>query len=295
MNQTGIEWADKTWNPIVGCTHGCTFCYARRMAKRFKRGVHFRADGSADHYGCQDCYDFRPHLHPEWLGQPAAVQGGRIVFCGSMGDMFDANVQPEWRHQVWAAMNDAWCHHYVVLSKRPDLVDAEELAQLYRGPMNGDLNGGGFWLGVSVTCDDDWWRVERLVEIKHQSWGIGAIISFEPLLGPIEHDIPREIGWVIIGAQTGTGAIAPEPVWVGDIWLSARPWAPVFEKDNLASVMPHKLPQQWPEAMEMETRGVVRRAGLQTRRRPMNGNGGASEEAPSGRPTGDGDGGGGAR
>lgn len=34
---TKIEWADTTWNPIVGCTKvsaGCKNCYAERMAKR---------------------------------------------------------------------------------------------------------------------------------------------------------------------------------------------------------------------------------------------------------------------
>jgi protein gp37 len=37
---TKIEWADKTWNPIVGCSlksPGCTHCYAMRMAARLER------------------------------------------------------------------------------------------------------------------------------------------------------------------------------------------------------------------------------------------------------------------
>ena len=31
MAETKIEWTDKTWNPITGCTKlsdGCTHCYA---------------------------------------------------------------------------------------------------------------------------------------------------------------------------------------------------------------------------------------------------------------------------
>jgi protein gp37 len=39
MNKTKIEWADYTWNPVTGCLHGCNYCYARRMAKRFSRGT----------------------------------------------------------------------------------------------------------------------------------------------------------------------------------------------------------------------------------------------------------------
>ena len=34
-----IEWTEKTWNPIVGCTKvspGCKHCYAEGMAKRLQ-------------------------------------------------------------------------------------------------------------------------------------------------------------------------------------------------------------------------------------------------------------------
>ena len=37
MTDTSIEWTDKTWNPVAGCTvlsPGCTNCYAMRMAAR---------------------------------------------------------------------------------------------------------------------------------------------------------------------------------------------------------------------------------------------------------------------
>ena len=37
-NNTKIEWADATWNPITGCSkisEGCEHCYAERMVKRF--------------------------------------------------------------------------------------------------------------------------------------------------------------------------------------------------------------------------------------------------------------------
>ena len=32
-DQTGIEWTEATWNPLVGCAHmspGCDNCYAAR-------------------------------------------------------------------------------------------------------------------------------------------------------------------------------------------------------------------------------------------------------------------------
>lgn len=35
MKKTKIDWADSTWNPVTGCLHGCEYCYARKIAKRF--------------------------------------------------------------------------------------------------------------------------------------------------------------------------------------------------------------------------------------------------------------------
>ncbi|HRZ97494.1 MAG TPA: DUF5131 family protein [Paludibacter sp.] len=37
MKTTKIEWTDKTWNPITGCTKhsaGCAHCYAEVMSHR---------------------------------------------------------------------------------------------------------------------------------------------------------------------------------------------------------------------------------------------------------------------
>ena len=35
---TAIEWTDRTWNPVTGCTKvspGCAHCYAETVAERF--------------------------------------------------------------------------------------------------------------------------------------------------------------------------------------------------------------------------------------------------------------------
>lgn len=35
MERTKIDWCDSTWDPVTGCLHGCKYCYARGIAKRF--------------------------------------------------------------------------------------------------------------------------------------------------------------------------------------------------------------------------------------------------------------------
>lgn len=34
-SKTKIDWCESTWNPVTGCWHGCEYCYARKIAKRF--------------------------------------------------------------------------------------------------------------------------------------------------------------------------------------------------------------------------------------------------------------------
>lgn len=65
----------KTWNPAVGCNYDCAYC-----EKSFKRQLR----RVAAHIGCQDCYDYKPHYHPERLGR---IPSSPIVFVCGTGDL----------------------------------------------------------------------------------------------------------------------------------------------------------------------------------------------------------------
>ena len=62
MKTTKIEWTDKTWNPITGCTKispGCAHCYAEVMTRRLcAMGLEKYENG------------FRVALHEECLDEP---------------------------------------------------------------------------------------------------------------------------------------------------------------------------------------------------------------------------------
>jgi len=219
MNKTKIEWVINpdgtpgfTWNPIVGCTNGCSYCYARRLAKRF---VH-----------CQQCVDFFPHLHPERLDQPLKRKKPATIFLGSMCDLWDPNVPLAWRQKIWDVVGQTPQHTYLVLTKQP--LFATEGEQLLL-----DFELGNLWVGVSVTTERDKERDELL------DWPADRnFVSFEPLLGDVYAcDYQKAYilsDWAIVGAQTGPQAKQPEEDWIKHIIdAGERSHTPVFAKDNL--------------------------------------------------------------
>jgi protein gp37 len=112
-------------------------------------------------------------------------------------------------------------------------------------------------MGVSVTCQEDIWRIDELVHNSPLPGGSYLFVSFEPLHGPIEADLTGT-GWVICGAESGNrkGKIIPELEWVKKIARDANHLGiSVFIKNNLQELyrqQPGCLGgvQEFPEAMK---------------------------------------------
>ncbi|MFA5409066.1 MAG: DUF5131 family protein [Bacilli bacterium] len=227
-----IGWCDKTINPITGCLNGCEYCYARKMAKR-----------QAGRNGYPKDDPFSPTFHFDKLAAIHGLRGkGKRIFLDSMSDWFGPGIEREW---VWAtidAVRNKPDHVFLVLTKRPDRI-SDIIGEMI-GHMPANL-----WFGVSVTCQEDVWRIQQLVS---GAWTKNNFVSFEPLHGPISCDLSG-IEWVIIGAESGNrkGKIVPDVEWVDDLFFGSR-GLPIFMKDNLRPIIGdvRGILQEFPEGMQ---------------------------------------------
>lgn len=205
MAATRIEWTDRVWNVMSGCSYksdGCDRCYARRMSKRL-----------AGRFGYPQVNPFAVTLHPERLIEPFNWKKSQRVFVCSMGDLFHDDVPVEYIWAVFQTMAKNPQHTFQVLTKRPSrassiLGSLNFISKFSEFPLR------NVWFGV--TCENRFFTDERL-SILAQIPAAIRFVSFEPLLGEINLcDIaPNFMGldWVIVGAETGPKKRHMEESW----------------------------------------------------------------------------------
>lgn len=231
MNKTRIDWADYSWNPIVGCLHECPYCYARDVAHRFPK-----AFPNA----------FEPTFHPDRLDEPLKVEQKADLFVGSMTDMFGCWVPDLWIERVFQAMADAPWHNYTILTKAPENLKGWWPGKL---PYVPHLN-----IGTSITGNlDDTDEVERICAMDaHVPHDASSVVSLEPYLTRMEPErlerlMVYPLGWLIIGGMTGRKKFKPPVEWIMPLVEWAREkCVPVFVKRNAG--YPHVV-QEYPSRM----------------------------------------------
>lgn len=199
--KTKIEWADRVWNPVTGCTKGCDYCYARRFAERMRNHPN---PAVANKY----LNGFSPTFHVDNFHEPQKWKKPQRIFVCSMGDLFDPNFTQD-HFDVVADQAIKNPHHtFILLTKQPAwMVD---ILGEYWGNYGKITN---IWAGVSVTCQDEANEfIPLLRELKPRT----TLVSVEPMREPvyIEREHWKYIDWVICGGQTGPNARPVHPSWV---------------------------------------------------------------------------------
>ena len=204
--RTKIDWCDATINPVIGCSRGCGYCYARKMNARWKWVKDFS----------------KPQFFPRALEQPYKWKKPRIIFVCSLGELFDPLVPDAWIHRTFTMMGENSQHEFLLLTKRPEYASA----WLPILPVNARI-------GVTIISEKD--MGNRLSFYTDRRWRSEKrnFVSFEPLLGSVEDIDMREFSWIIIGAQTNP-TVQPKRVWVQEILNAADDAGiPVLMKHNL--------------------------------------------------------------
>ena len=117
-----IEWTDRTWNCVVGCSlvsAGCTNCYAMGVAHRGMSAEHRGLTVLRDH-GKGPRWTGEVRFLPERLAEPLSWRKPRRVFVNSMSDLFHEALTFHQIAAVFGVMAAAQRHTFQVLTKRPE-------------------------------------------------------------------------------------------------------------------------------------------------------------------------------
>ena len=213
---TGIDWTEKTWNPVAGCkrvSRGCNNCYAMATAVRLEamdrpiyRGTTKKEKGRTDWTGHINTSD-------EALERPGSWKKPTIIFVNSMSDLFHEDVPRDFIDKVYEVMETVDRHVYQVLTKRSAGM-REYLNARYQGREPPEH----IWHGVSVEANDLYPRIRHLRETNSAV----RFLSLEPLLGPMSNLPLDGIHWVIVGGESGPGHRHMDESWVLDIRYQCR-------------------------------------------------------------------------
>jgi protein gp37 len=216
--ETKIEWCDHTFNPWIGCTRvspACDNCYAAEMMEgrygRVKWGVgEARSRTSPAHW-----------KQPLAWNRKAAANGTwPFVFCSSLADVFDNEVDPQWRadlfHLIAGTPNLVW----LLLTKR--IGNVEKMVGHYsRWPSNAAL-------GATMANQEEYDRdAVKLAMARRALDPLFTFGSFEPLLGEIRLDHQRP-DWIIVGGESGAKARPMDLAWARTLRADAGRLGAVF-------------------------------------------------------------------
>lgn len=215
----GIEWAQKSWNPIVGCKHDCPYCYARDIALRYPDAFP---------------HGFEPAFRPYMLNAPAntplpkeAMFDARYshVFAGSMTDWFGRWVPPEWIMAVLEKMNENQLWKFLCLTKFPKRMVEFDL------PPN-------MWAGTTVDLQARVANAEAaFAKLAEKNPNGIRWLSIEPLLEPLKFKRLDLFKWVVVGGASKSNETPewfPPFEWIVDLVAQARAaGTKVYFKTNL--------------------------------------------------------------
>lgn len=192
-------------NLVIGCTIGCSYCYARNNVRRFHMIDDFE----------------KPEYFPRKLRLMEKKRPQNFLLTG----MSDFSLwEPEWREEIFSKMSQNPQHQYLFLTKRPEMLQFSTALD-------------NAWFGVTVTASKE---KERIQALREHIQGGHYHVTFEPMFDNIGDVDLSGVEWVVIGTETGRrkNKSVSRPEWVWNLTDQAKALGiPVFMKEDLLPVM----------------------------------------------------------
>ena len=210
-------------NLVIGCTIGCSYCYARNNVRRFHMIPDFEI----------------PEYFPQKLRLMEKDRPQNFFLTG-MSDF--SGWKPEWRDEVFEKIAQNPQHQYLFLTKRPEQIHFSTAVD-------------NTWFGVTVTSSKERGRIQALRDNIH---GGHYHVTFEPMFDDVGEVDLSGIEWIVIGTETGRrkGRAISKQEWVWSLTEQAHALGiPVFMKEDLLPIlgeenMVQELPQAFCQVLE---------------------------------------------
>lgn len=168
LSKSGIEYLTHSWSPVVGCRVGCSYCWARPLARRIGKSI-----------VCRLCEEFVPHVHPERLQLPDGRP--KVIGVGFMTDLWGP---PFFRYRATALSdcNERWHREKITRRLVQGITEHPEhvFVTVTKFPENlPDLEWpDNWWVGATCTNQDE---VDRRVRELLRSGVKHPVLNLEPL------------------------------------------------------------------------------------------------------------------
>jgi protein gp37 len=194
-----IEWTTHTFNPWIGCTKvspACDGCYAENlMANRYGR-VQWGAGEDRQRTGVAN---WRKPI--AWDKEAKATGTRPYVFCASLADVFDNEVDEVWRHDLFKLIEATPNLIWLLLTKR--IGNVMKMTNPERGCLMLPPNAA---IGATIANQEEYDRDRmKLWEVRSFLQPLFTFGSFEPLLSRVILD-KYAPDWIITGGETDQGS-----------------------------------------------------------------------------------------
>ncbi|EGF96783.1 DUF5131 family protein [Brevundimonas diminuta] len=203
---TAIEWCDHTFNPWIGCTKvspACDHCYAEALMDTRYGRARWGAGEDRVRTGVANWQQ------PRRWDRQAAKDGTRpFVFCASLADVFDNEVEPLWRRDLFKLIEETPNLVWLLLTKR-----IGNVLKMTDPMRDGVCLPRNVAIGATMVTQEEYDRDRmKLWEVKQSLEPLFTFGSFEPLLGRITLDCHAP-DWIIVGGESGREARTMDAEW----------------------------------------------------------------------------------